>query len=306
MRRMIHIFIVNPYAGKKTFADDLREKLQKIEGLNYFVFNTRYGGYEVELVQRVRRIFQGEKLRFYCCGGSGTMKNMLSGFECFDDVEMAFFPCGLTNDFLKVFGDKAIRFQHIEELINGDVVDIDYIKSNYGIALNTLSTGLDAYSQTRMEKYRVLNFLGRQLPYSISLLSAMLFAKNSKFSIEVDNVERNGGYTEIVMANGFVLGGSIRYDKGADIQDGKGIYGFLKSCNGIKRFVTFFELAGGNFEKTEKLLERGYCQRISIKKMDESPFTLNLDGELIKDVSYVEATIVRKGLHFVVPKGVMV
>ena len=43
---MTHIFIINPYAGSKTFADDLRTKLNSIEGLNFFVFNTRYAGYE--------------------------------------------------------------------------------------------------------------------------------------------------------------------------------------------------------------------------------------------------------------------
>lgn len=36
---MKHIFILNPYAGKTMFAEDLREKLAQIEDLDYFVFN---------------------------------------------------------------------------------------------------------------------------------------------------------------------------------------------------------------------------------------------------------------------------
>ena len=41
---MTHIFIVNPYAGEKTFADDLRRKLKEIKNLKYFVFNTKRVG----------------------------------------------------------------------------------------------------------------------------------------------------------------------------------------------------------------------------------------------------------------------
>ena len=113
---MTHIFIINPFAGHQTFADDLRTKLAKVKNLDYFVFNTRYKGYETELVRKILHIFEGEKLRFYCCGGSGTMRNMLNGFDSLDDVEVAFFPCGLTNDFLKNFGKDESRFHNIEEL----------------------------------------------------------------------------------------------------------------------------------------------------------------------------------------------
>ena len=301
---MTHIFIVNPYAGKNNFSDDLRSKLKRIEGLNYFVFNSRYEGYEVEMVKRVRRIFQGEKLRFYCCGGSGTMRNMLNGFDSFDDVEIAFYPCGLTNDFLKVFGEREKLFYNIEELINGEVMDIDYIKSNYGVALNTLSAGLDAYSQSRMEDYRVLTMFSRQLPYSISLLGSVLFSKSTKFNITVDDEEITDTFTELCFANGFVLGGGIFYDTGADIQDGKGVYGLTRSNSVIKRIKTFLAMTGADFEKADKEMYRGYSKGITIQKTDGTPFVINHDGELIRDVTKVEAHIVRKGLHFVVPKGV--
>lgn len=52
---------------------------------------------------------------------------------------MAFYPCGLTNDFIKCFSGKEKRFHQIEELINGDVISVDYIQTNGSVALNTLS-----------------------------------------------------------------------------------------------------------------------------------------------------------------------
>ena len=108
---MLHIFIINPFAGRKTFADDLRTKLASIEGLEYFVFNTRYAGYETELVKKIQRIFEGEMLRFYCCGGSGTIRNMLNGFDDLSDVEVAFFRVDLQTTFLRCSEKKSIGFR---------------------------------------------------------------------------------------------------------------------------------------------------------------------------------------------------
>ena len=48
---MKHIFIVNPYAGSMTFANNLRRQLEKIEGFEYFLFNSRYTGNETELTK---------------------------------------------------------------------------------------------------------------------------------------------------------------------------------------------------------------------------------------------------------------
>ena len=37
-----------------------------------------------------------------------------------------------------------VPFYDIDALIDGDVVNIDYIKTNHGVALNTFSLGLDS------------------------------------------------------------------------------------------------------------------------------------------------------------------
>ena len=78
---MIHIFIVNSNAGNKEFANGLRVELSHIEDIEYYVFDVRYAGYEVELLHKVQHIFEDEKLRIYCCGGSGTLRNVINGIE---------------------------------------------------------------------------------------------------------------------------------------------------------------------------------------------------------------------------------
>ena len=100
---MKHIFIVNPYAGNMTFANNLRQQLEKIEGFEYFLFNSRYTGNETELTKKIVHFFPDEQLRIYACGGSGTFRNVLEGVGENPLVELAFYPCGMTNDFLYQF-----------------------------------------------------------------------------------------------------------------------------------------------------------------------------------------------------------
>ena len=50
---MKHVFIVNPYAGSMTFANNLRQQLEQIEGFEYFLFHSRYTGNETELTKKI-------------------------------------------------------------------------------------------------------------------------------------------------------------------------------------------------------------------------------------------------------------
>lgn len=70
---MKHIFIVNPYAGNMTFANNLRQQLEQIKDFEYFLFNSRYTGNETELTKKIVHFFPDEQLRIYACGGSGTI-----------------------------------------------------------------------------------------------------------------------------------------------------------------------------------------------------------------------------------------
>lgn len=302
---MLHIFIVNPYAGQKTFADDLRGKLKHIKDLNYFVFNTRYAGYEATLVKNIRNIFDDEELRIYCCGGSGTFRNVISAFNDIDKIQIAFFPCGLTNDFLKVFGKEEERFYNIEELIYGDVIDVDYIKSNQGIMLNSFSTGLDSKVLADLEEYRLLSVFSGQIPYMCSVLREAFFAGNGEYVVQLDDREIVGQFSEIFFCNGYVFGGNMYFDHDADVTDGKGLYCMIPAVNGVKFLQIMLHTIKKNIGKLHSITNFGYCSRIKIQRRDGKPFYINQDGDIFLGNVW-EASIVRKGLHFVVPKGVKV
>lgn len=301
--KVTHIFIVNPYAGRLTFAADLRKKLSEIKYIKYFVFNTRYPGHEMELVKEICSMFENERLRFYCCGGSGTMRNVMNGFKDLSEVEIAFFPCGLTNDFLKVFGAEAKRFTDIEELIKGEILDVDYIKSSRGVMLNTFSTGLDSAVIAKTDEYRMMRVFNPNLPYNIASLYALLFYRRPAYEVELDGKKFNGKVTEIFFGNGRVLGGNLAFAPKADVTDGKGDYRIIRGCSGLSLVPKMLPLLKGNYEKVDKISEFGRSKSITVRRTDGKSFLVNQDGEPGFDKEWT-AQIVPKGLHLVVPKGV--
>lgn len=301
---MIHIFIVNPYAGRKTFADDLRCKLAGIEGLRYFVFNTRYAGDEREIIHKIQSIFDKEQLRFYCCGGSGTMRNMMNGFEDLRNVEIAFFPCGMTNDFLKVFGENQERFSDIKELIDGDVIEVDYVRTNHGIYLNSLAAGMNMQFLKYLEKYRILNIFGDNVPYILGILRVIVSSKLQNYEICLQDKEIQVAASEIIFANGCVFGGSLYFEENKSISDGIGSYRIVSGIKGIHLLKLVVKMTRRDIQKVKEGMMCGDIDKICIRRTDGKPFSVDMDGEAVHGVTKLTAQMIKKGMRLVVPKGV--
>ena len=301
---MTHIFIINPYCGRSSRANELREKLSTIEGLNYYVFNTRYKGHEKELISKIKHFFEGEKLRFYCCGGSGTMHNMLSGFDDLSKAEVAFYPCGMTNDFLKTFEGGEEPFGDIRALINGDVIKVDYFDTNIGPSLNTISFGLDSQTVVLTDEYRDLTIFGEGMPYSAAIVHAMLLCKAQSYDVEIDGEKLSCASSESIFGNGNYLGGNLYFSDSNNNSDGKGGYMSAPGLNLKGELKMMMSLMKKDMYHIRQVCKCGEFSTLKIRRTDGLPFILNFDGEAMKDVTSLDARLVRKGLSFVVPKGI--
>lgn len=302
---MKHIFIVNPYAGSMTFANNLRQQLEQIEGFEYFLFNSRYTGNETELTEKVVHFFPDEQLRIYACGGSGTMRNVLQGVGENPHVELAFYPCGMTNDFLKVFKQEdRERFYDIEELISGETIMVDSILTNHGRAINTFSCGMDAEIMRYIAKQHPVRTVGLQIPYSAYVFEALLRLKKMDLRIRVDGKEMDGCYDELCWGNGCVLGGSLCMPKGFVPNDGRGSYVFVPS-RGVPAFIRILiNLIRQNSSYIEKHARVGSGKKMTIMRRDRGPIVVNLDGEMITASGEWKVEMRPSSLRFVVPRGV--
>lgn len=302
---MKHIFVINSHAGKKNFATELRRQLSQIPDFDYYVFNTRKAGEEAELVRQIRQIFDDEKLRFYCCGGSGTFRNMLNGFERFDDMEIAFYPCGITNDFMKIFGKDMPAFTDIRSLIEGEAVKIDYLKSNNGVMLNTLSFGVDSKTVDIINRVNYLQIVNENLPYNVGVIFSMLGSDTGEYIIEHDNGVYRGKCTEVVFGNGIVYGGNLHFVEQVNVKDGIGCLRVLFPKRGFGRLKMMLNAIHSDFAKLDAISEVSMTKKVCIRRADGAEIAVNQDGEIVRGVREWTVEIVPNALPFVIPKGVM-
>lgn len=303
---MIHVFIINAHAGKGGFSAGLRNHLAERKDIRYYIMHTRRHRDEAALAREVLSLFEGEKIRIYSCGGSGTFRNVLDGVKDPSKVELAFYPKGLTNDFLKTFGDDQKKFNDVDNLIDGDVIKIDYIKTNYGLALNTFSVGLDTVQVKKMDDFRAMSVFGKKVPYVLGFIAAIF--KSIPYELEVifDDKRHIGKFSEVFFGNGGVIGGILWFEKTTDPVDGKGRLAVVKSMSPINLVKNIAKLLKKDISCLDKNGLSGYVDKLTIRRRDGAAFIVDLDGDLQDPQKEWTAEIVKEGLNFVVPKGVRV
>ena len=164
---MKHIFIINPRAGKEkeNISVRVREYISAHPEMGALVFNTEYVGHETVLIGRLCHIFEDETIRLYICGGSGTLSRAISGIPNFSMVEVAFYPCGMTNDILKVFEGEAEPFSNLTNLVNGTPMYLDILDFGFGKAVNFCSVGFEARVAEEVNSLSRVSIVGALLPY---------------------------------------------------------------------------------------------------------------------------------------------
>lgn len=99
---MKQVFILNPAAGKGAPALRLREQIDAVfAGQDVDICVTDAPGEATALVRS--RVMQGNPVRFYACGGDGTLNEVAAGVQGCENAEVACVPCGSANDFVRIF-----------------------------------------------------------------------------------------------------------------------------------------------------------------------------------------------------------
>lgn len=302
---MLQVFIINSFSGDERKTEGIRDELEKIMGkMEYLVFNSEYPGHEGILASQVCDLFPKEQIRFYCCGGSGTFRNVLKGIPHKDmgRTEIAELPCGLTNDFLNLYGAERKKFSSIQSLIRGDKVDLDYIRTSLGPAHNTVSVGYDGATVKGMIQLKELPFFQGHNPYLISIIMSIFTSRPVDLEIEADGEIFRGRFYEVAFGNGNLLGGTFHFGSKAVPNDGK-IRMILTPKKGLlhKMKALFFAMTN-NEEMEENYLVCRDIQKATVRSMDGRPIDINLDGE-IETAAEVHMEVCENGLHFVEPSN---
>ena len=300
---MKHVFIINPNAGKQDsrqkiydMADVLREK----HGLDVECILTRKQGHATELARRLCQ--SGEELRFYACGGDGTVNEVANGIIGYDNAAMTVIPIGTGNDFLKNFGDHADLFADAENLWDSPAFPIDAIDVNGRIALTIACSGLDARVAADVHKYSESPLLDGKGSYVYALAVNFLFKPiSSHWTLELDGEATEGDWAVIAVCNGRYYGGGFMPMPEARMDDGIMNVMIVDKISKLEflRFVGLY--SKGEYRKVPQVAH-GYTPKVVRIRSEQEDIVTCLDGECMVS-SDITIRLADKRLNFFGPAG---
>ncbi len=297
---MQHIFIINPTAGKGKQQQALVPQIKE-----FFSGRDDYKLYITTKAQEGREIAKaeaetGEEMRFYACGGEGTVFEILNGIVGYDNVSLVTIPCGSANDFLKFFGDKEL-FLDLKEITEGVPISIDLIKVNEFYCINQCSVGMDAIVAREMQRFKTWPLVSGSMAYKLAVLKVFFGKIGLKIKIKVDDIDK--GVKDClfaVCANGPVYGGSYTSAPKASPFDRTLDYLIVNNMPKLE-ILSYLKKYEKGTHIDLKCCEYSNC--ITMEISADKPFPLNLDGEIIMREN-VRFEIVKDAIKFVLPKSV--
>ncbi len=302
---MKHIFIMNPAAGKMNSYDALKAELDKAFAgkAEYEIYLTKAPGDATAYIQERCRTSE-EPMRFYACGGDGTLNEVANGAVGFAHASVGCYPCGSGNDFVKYYGGKKL-FLDLKAQLEATEEEIDLIRVGNKYAINTASFGFDSCVAKVMMKVRRKKIIGGKNSYTTGVVVGLLKAMRNKCKVYADGELLNpkGVILLCTLANGQYVGGSFRCAPRSANNDG-----LLEVC--LVHPVSYFAFMnlinsyadGTHLEnpKFEKYLVYRRAKRIDVEAPEG--FLYSLDGELIGESRFT-VEVAPRALRFAVPKG---
>lgn len=180
---------------------------------------TKKQGHATEIAQKLCQT--GEPLRFYACGGDGTVNEVANGIIGYDNAAMSVIPVGTGNDFLKNFGGDMDKFRDAENLWDGPQFPMDAIDVNGRVALTIACSGIDARVARDVHKYSESPILDGKSSYIASLLVNFLFKGiGSHWTVELDSETIEDDFSLVSVCNGRYYGGGFMPVAEARMDDG--------------------------------------------------------------------------------------
>jgi diacylglycerol kinase family enzyme len=294
---MKHVFIIDPkpFYGQQWKLDGLLDAIGQFfrtqERPNFTTLVSKYPREAIGLVQKQidEADDEWETVRVYAVGGDEILFDCLNAIAGLPNVELAVMPYGLTNDFIRVFGDGKIdSFKDITSLVaSTTTIPTDMISVGYSYAINgcavgfapTVSAQLIELTE-RLEKgiarftLGIQSFLGRLT----SIFDKSLVAH--QYKIIIDDADYSGTYSQINIVNTPYFGRTKTAVAGAVPDDGLLDVSLFKA---VRPFALLRSLRKYSRGKIPSNCIRVRAKKIMIKS--DEPMWTQTDSELMLDTS---------------------
>ena len=304
---MRHIFIINPVSGKKNITERVRKEIEGVcarRGINPLIFISEYNGYERFISEKMCSLFTDEDIRFYCVGGSGTLVQTLSGMDDAQNRQIACYPAGLTNDFLKCYKGGSRGFGNIEALLDGRKDELDYIKViGHCKALDFINIGIGNAMFESESLPELASRSSTTLSYGISISYDIFRSNGVEYEISVDGKDYSGKYAMILCLNGHCVGGRMVPCKSARPDDGVMNILFFHDMHKANQSASFIRFYMGNEAGIKDHFTEVKGRRLIITRKDHKRIVLNCDGDGFTPTdTTLDIRLIPSGVSFIVPE----
>ncbi len=303
---MRHIFIINPAAGKVDHNGVLRPRIEAAAaemGANAEIHCTTGFQEAITYVKGCCTREGTEALRFYACGGDGTLNEVTTGVYGCERASVGVIPCGSGNDFIKSLDDR-LDFFDIKAQMAGEEKAIDLVQVNDRISVNVANMGFDARIAANVNKFKRLPLVSGATAYNMAIAYVMMGRLSTRLTVEVDGEPQGErAYLLMVAANARYYGGEFKAAPRAELDDGH--FDLCTVSNISKgRIMSLIDL----YRKGEHITDARFQDIVSYQKCKKlkvtsaQPIPLCVDGEVFyNDVARI--SILPKALKLIIPKG---
>lgn len=311
---MQHVFIVNPVAGKGRFmslAKEIKEKVYN-QKMNALLHKTVAIGDGEEFVRSYceSHADEGKLIRFYACGGDGTLNEVINGAYGFDNVEVACIPIGTGNDFVRNFPD-AGDFKSLDAQINGTAQDIDLIRYcgfvdgiyTDRFCANMFNIGFDCNVVDRTAQLKQYPLVKGSFAYLLGVANILIKKEGANLRIEFeDGTVRDGEILLAAIANGCFCGGGVKGIPYATLDDGEmdvSIIDVTTRRNFIRLFPKYSKGTHLEADPVPDIFDYRKSRKLKITPND-GHMKFCVDGEIVT-ATEIEFEIAPKAIRFAVP-----
>lgn len=299
---MKHIFIVNTVAGEHSCLEEVKKAIaNESEAIDYELFTPNSAKDNVSQIKEYLEAHPDEEVRFYACGGDGTLNKVASGIYGYPNASLAVLAYGSGNDYIKYYADLK-AFRNVENAMHGTEKRIDIMQVNGRFAINATHFGLDSVVAKVMHKIRRYPIIGGKMCYPIAVLRAFLTGMRTKCTVYADGEKLNDGKICLcTIANGKYVGGSYKCAPRSLNDDGLLEVCLIKPVSRIKFALLKKSYTDGTHLDNPKFKDIIVYRRAKQVVIEGGKgFCVSLDGEILKGERIVVENK-RQAIRFVVP-----
>ena len=299
---MKHVFMINPAAGKNNSYETIRRCLStEAADADYELYETQAPGDATVYIRNYCMKYT-DPVRFYACGGDGTLNEVVNGAVGFPQASVSCYPCGSGNDFVKYYGGKKV-FWNLPALLSAKEEYIDLMRVGNKYAINATHFGFDSCVAKTMIDVRRKKLIGGKNAYTTGVVVGLFKGMKNQCTVKADGevINPKGKLLLCTIANGQYVGGSFRCAPRSLDNDG-----WLEIClvDPVSK-IRFLRLINGYTSGTHledpafaDIVHYRRAKRVEIEAPDG--FLYSFDGELVAQNRFT-VEVVPRAIRFAVP-----